>query len=489
MNSKRTMTLLATTLRSSPIPPRIVSFWNAISTRWNPAIVIILACAVLTGPLIFFRGYYAHEGLAVSIARTALETGDWLTPHMYNVRFVERPTLQSWVIAAISAPFGGVSQITARLPSALFLLFGCLSIYWFLRKIAATVPGALLGVALFLACPLVMRSYVMVTADLPLAVLLFFAFALWWSGYAQGAISLVRWLLIGVVLAFAGLLKGPQPIAYFALGVGLFVLATRSWRQIPGLILAGGICAIPLVLWYASIFNPGDEATWGSFMRLSRPAAIFAGPIGASLKLLAETLPAALLAAAFLLASAFGEKSVARPGLVPALACYAFVAALLILFWPGGSATRYYFPLVPALSVFGGLGYDLLSARRPQIVAPILGLTAVLLVYALGYAVASPFLPMQFRHEKVQAEQAAMLIEAARGTIYWSGDVALNILPYLPGHILNASLDELATVSGPAWMIMTTDDANALLARRPGVLHIAMPLGEWDQWRLLRLDK
>ena len=230
------MTSLAATLHTSALPARIVASWNAAATRWNPVGVIIVAWAVLAVPLVFFRGYTAHEGLAVSIARTALETGDWLTPHMYNVRFVERPTLQSWIIAAISAPFGDVNQITARLPSVLFLLFGCLLIYWLLRRVAASVPAALLGVALFLACPLVMRSYVMITADLPLAVLLFFAFVLWWSGYAKDSISLTRWLAIGVVLALAALLKGPQPIAYFALGVGLFVVGTHAWRQIPGLI-------------------------------------------------------------------------------------------------------------------------------------------------------------------------------------------------------------------------------------------------------------
>ena len=145
--------------------------------------------------------------------------------------------------------------------------------------------------------------------------------------------------------------------------------------------------------------------------------------------------------------------------------------------------------MVLPLCVFGGLGYDQLSARWPQIVAPILVVTAALLVYALGYAVASPLFPMQFRHEKVQAEQAAVLVDAAPATIYWSGDVALNILPYLPGQILNASLDQLAKVPGPAWMIMTNDDANALMARRPGQLHAEMPLGEWNQWRLLRLDQ
>ena len=164
---------------------RIVAAWNAFADAHTiRSRAIVVACAVLTGPLIFFRGYNSDEGLAVSIARTAIEDGEWLVPHVFNLRWVERPTLLSWIIAAISAPFGGVSQITARLPIALFLLFGCVLIYLLLRKVAASVPAALFGVALFLACPLVIRSSVLITADLPLAVLLFLAFYLWWGGNA-----------------------------------------------------------------------------------------------------------------------------------------------------------------------------------------------------------------------------------------------------------------------------------------------------------------
>jgi 4-amino-4-deoxy-L-arabinose transferase-like glycosyltransferase len=204
------MTSLADRLRASTIPERIVASWNTAVTRWNPLALIIIAWAALTMPLVFFRGYNSDEGLAVSIARTALEDGEWVVPHMFNLRWIERPTLLSWIIAAISAPFGGVSQITARLLIVLFLLFGCLLIYLLLRKVAASVPAAVLGVALFLACPLVIRSYTMITADLPLAVLLFFAFFLWWGGCEKGSISFGRWLAVGVVLALAGLLKGPQ---------------------------------------------------------------------------------------------------------------------------------------------------------------------------------------------------------------------------------------------------------------------------------------
>ena len=170
-----------TNLPMPTVAERIVAAWNSLATRYNPYAAIAVACALLAGPLIFFRGYNSDEGLAVTIARTAVEDGEWLVPHVFNMRWIERPTLLSWIIAAISEPFGGVSQITARLPIALFLLFGCVLIYLLLRKVAASVPAALFGVALFLACPLVIRSYVMITADLPLAVLLFFAFYLWWT--------------------------------------------------------------------------------------------------------------------------------------------------------------------------------------------------------------------------------------------------------------------------------------------------------------------
>ena len=475
------------------VAERIVAAWNSLATRYNPYAAIAVACALLAGPLIFFRGYNSDEGLAVTIARTAVEDGEWLVPHVFNIRWIERPTLLSWIIAAISEPFGGVSQITARLPIALFLLFGCLLIYRLLRKVAASVPAALFGVALFLACPLVIRSYVMITADLPLAVLLFFAFYLWWTANQDRPIGLGRWLAIGVVLALAGLFKGPQPIAYFALGVGLYVLGSRAWRQIPGLVLAGVICVLPLAAWYAAIYAPGDAQTWGTFMRV-HPAIIFSGPAVAFVRLLADTFPAALAAAAFLIARGFSADKTSghrdgRAGFVAALACYAFAAGVLILFWPGGSTPRYYFPMVPALCVFGGLGYDLLSARRPQIIAPLLLMTAGLLAYALMYAAASPFLPMRYAQARLDADRVIALVQAAPATIYRTGDTALNVLPYVPGRILIAAPEELALLAGPAWLVLPTEEADALVAKRGGKLHVVLLLGEDEQWRLLRLDR
>jgi hypothetical protein len=328
----------------------------------------------------------------------------------------------------------------------------------------------------------------MITADMPLAVLLFLAFVLWWNGCQKDSISVGRWAAIGIVLALAGFMKGPQPVAYFALGIGLFILLTRSRRQVPGFVFAGVLCALPLAAWYIAVYAPGDEAQWAAFMRF-RPAIVFSGPIQATLNLLSETLPATLLAAAFPIAKRMKGKDRIPPKFIAAIACYAFVASIVILFWPGGSAPRYLFPMVLPLCVLGGLAYDALSTRRPLVVAPVLALTVGLLLYALGYAVASPFLPLQFRQTQIEAAQITTLVQAAPGPIYRVGVTALNVLPYVPGRIISVPLDDLSTIRGPAWIILPSEDADHLLAQRSGKLGVATQFGHSTEWQLLRLEK
>ena len=467
---------------------RLVALWNAFATRWNPVVVIVIAWAALTVPLVFLRGFHSDEGVAVTVARSAVEDGYWLTPHIFNIRFVERPTLLSWMIAAISAPFGSVSQFTARLPVILFLLTGCLLIYAMLRRAASSIPAALLGAALFLACPIVLRAYAMATADMALAVLLFISFVLWWDGYRAGRISPARWLAIGGVLALAGLMKGPQPVSYFAFGIGSFILITRDWQQIPGFVLAGVICVIPIAAWYGYVYSPGDEGQWATFMRFS-PAAPLAGPIEAILNLFSETLPAALLAITFFAAQGFRDSRV-PPGFIKALLCYGLAATIVILFWPGGSSTRYFFPLILPMCVLGGLGYDALMKREPLAVVPGLLTMFGVLVYAFVYSdIAAPLMPRLFRAAQIDAARISEQVKAAPATIYRTGAAGLNVFPLVPGRVIETDIAEIKKISGPAWIAVTPDVAQALIAERPNALRVVLQFGQDDEWRLLRLEK
>ena len=228
-----------------------------------------------------------------------------------------------------------------------------------------------------------------------------------------------RWAAIGGVLALAGLMKGPQPISYFAFGIGLFILITRDWKQIPGIVLAGIICVIPIgCLVRLRVFARATKLSGRAFMRLS-PVAPLDNPIAGILNLISETLPAALFAIAFFVARGFGVRDRLPAGFLKAMVCYASAAAIVVLFWPNGSTTRYFFPSILPMCVFGALGYDALAKRWPLTVAPGLLVTLGLLAYAFVYsAIAAPLMPRQFRSAQIDAASITAQIAAAPAPLY-----------------------------------------------------------------------
>ena len=85
----------------------------------------LLGLILLTlGLLIFLIGlgspglYDPHESQNAEIAREMLVRGDWVTPHLNNARYLDKPPLLYWVIALSYVTFG-VSEFSARLCSAL----------------------------------------------------------------------------------------------------------------------------------------------------------------------------------------------------------------------------------------------------------------------------------------------------------------------------------------------------------------------------------
>ena len=293
------MTLIATKPPPLVFPERVIATWNAFAARCNPPGTIVAAAMALTVPAMIFHGNASEDHLAISIAGHA-----------------------------IAGPAGIAGPVITRLPTALSVLFGCLLIYWLLRRLSASVPAALFGAALLLACPLVIRAEASVSAELPLGMLLFLAFCLWWDGQDKGSMSTVRWVATGAVLLLAFSLHGPQA-------------ATSTF--------------------------------------------VSAGAPGAIMRILGDAFPAVFAAVVYLLARGYradgasGNGSV-RSDFIVAAAWYAAASAVFVLLWPGGTG-RYYVPAVPLLCVLGGLGYDLLKAHLPLAAALMLLATAALFGY------------------------------------------------------------------------------------------------------------
>ena len=112
----------------------------------HPLLIVVVAAAVTLAvgfaPIPFWD---EDEPRFAAIARTMLETGDWVVPMYNDTLAVDKPVLMHWCMAACYRLFG-VSEIPARIPSALAALATALALLragtaWF--SVRAGVVAAL----------------------------------------------------------------------------------------------------------------------------------------------------------------------------------------------------------------------------------------------------------------------------------------------------------------------------------------------------------
>ncbi|MDE1977473.1 MAG: glycosyltransferase family 39 protein, partial [Elusimicrobia bacterium] len=98
-----------------------------MKSRW----LTFLFFAALTAP--FWRLgaplVEVDDARYAEVPREMLVLHDWVTPHLDNMDYVEKPPMWYWLAAASYEVFG-VSEAAARLPLALLALLGLLLTYW-----------------------------------------------------------------------------------------------------------------------------------------------------------------------------------------------------------------------------------------------------------------------------------------------------------------------------------------------------------------------
>src|SRR5208282_1212581 len=172
------------------------------------------------------------------IAREMHESGDWVTPRLYGKPWFEKPPLLYWGIA-LSFKLFGVSEVTARLPSAFAALMATLA----MAGLAWRIYGAWTARWLLLLLPttvgMIGFSHAAAT-DMPFAGTLTVAlvFAAILLGLTRNPQSLptprTPWLALlffGFFLGLATLAKGPAAVALSGGGVLLWAAFTRRWRD------------------------------------------------------------------------------------------------------------------------------------------------------------------------------------------------------------------------------------------------------------------
>lgn len=205
---------------SAPAPyPRT----GLVSTSRDAAILVATSLLVLFLQLGNSRFWDQDEGYYATVAYEMHKRGDWIVPTFNEQLFGHKPPMMFWGMLMGFQTFG-VSEFSARLPSAIFGLGSILLIYFLSRRIFDRTIGLIAGLTMAscLMFTVVARS---ATADAHLTFFVLLAIYLWSidaAGQSSGPASppkpiAIRWRTwIGVYAAMgcAVLSKGPIGLAF-----------------------------------------------------------------------------------------------------------------------------------------------------------------------------------------------------------------------------------------------------------------------------------
>jgi len=198
------------------------------------AAVAALAIGISPTPL-----WDEDEARFAAIARTMVETGDWVVPTFNGTLAVDKPVLMHWCMAACMTVFG-VNEFAARLPSIIATALTALALARAGRRWFDDATGVVAALA-YVGCLLVAVEAHAATPDAILTALTTWATvlaaeALMPAGGPLGRLSPGRAVGIGLLLGLAVVCKGPigfvGPLA--VLGPWAWCLAVDRRLASPG---------------------------------------------------------------------------------------------------------------------------------------------------------------------------------------------------------------------------------------------------------------
>lgn len=445
--------------------------FSRLDQTQRPLLWVIGLFLVQAIPAAIIRASNLEEGRIVAIARGAMQDGHWLTPYIYGERFAERPVLLSWISAVFGGVTGDVTLWSLRIPHLAIFLGGALLIYNLLRSNTGK-SAAIFGVLCWLSMPMVAAKFTNAEPDIVMSTLLFAAFVVWWQGTISQRITLTRWLGIGLLLGLAGLTKGPQPVAYFTVGVGAYLLVKRQRHQIPAFIAANALAALIIGGWYAVVHQPGDVDYWMVHSRLLTTSGfqLVRDHLDFVVSMLAEVLPATIVIGPAIIILLRRWKN-SEPDLMLAAMLYALGCTLVLVIWPGGVAARYAMPATPTLAVVCGLMFEHCRQNYTKVIAATLTVSCLITgALLIRNWVVMPFWPHLFQESRIAGKAIAAALQRTPGPLYiLTQSSEYNMLVYVRGPIREVTLGDLARLKTPALAVLLPAEEAALAQQNPTI--------------------
>ena len=225
------------------------------------------------------------EGRYADIAREMLARGDFVTPHLNGVLYLEKPPLHYWLIATAMRVLG-LNEFAARFWSALFGALGVVLTYRLGREIGGTRAG-LVGAAVLGTSPLYVAMGRLASIDMTVSFFITLTLACFWLAHRSGddRARKVCWHVVFLAAALAVLAKGLIGVVIPGAVVFLYLLVTNQWRilrQVPW-VTGFGVFLVVAVPWHVLAAARNPDFLWFYFihehiLRYVTPEAHRAGP-------------------------------------------------------------------------------------------------------------------------------------------------------------------------------------------------------------------
>ncbi len=220
--------------------------------RYRDYAVLVAVAAALTLPNLGATSLWdVDEGVNAEAAREMRENETWVIPTFnYQLR-TAKPVMLYWVQRGSFTVFG-VSEWSARLPSALAVWLTALLVYELARRMFDRSTGLLAGVVLLSA----LEVCVLAHAATPDALLLLFTvltFYLFWTKHADQ--SRKWWVPTAAACGLAVLTKGPVGVALPGLVLLMYFAWNRELRRLIDrkLLWAGLVFLLVAGPWYGLV--------------------------------------------------------------------------------------------------------------------------------------------------------------------------------------------------------------------------------------------
>ncbi len=222
------------------------------------------------------------EAIRAVVALEMMISGDYITPTLNGEIYLNKPPLFNWILIGFFKIFRNNSEFFVRLPTTLFLIGYCFTIYYWIGKKLGK-PIGILSSLLFLTCgrTLFWDSFLGLI-DIFFSWLVFTNFMLIWHYYEKRN-YLHLFFFSYLITAICFLLKGVPSLAFQ--GITLLVIfidgkrfkTLLSWRHFAGIFTFLLICGTYYLFYY--LRNPQylDDALLRLVTESSQKSAIGAG--------------------------------------------------------------------------------------------------------------------------------------------------------------------------------------------------------------------